>query len=317
MYGSAFVLGSGTHETVIITVRVIFQRRTAVQRCKDRREPRRTSFRHPVRTFVLKAPLFDYGLTSKSFMRLPILLPLLFLAASALGQETPIRRWTLGVGIGAGMGYRALSVTAPSTTSNAIIDLRNEREEPLLVLGGHLGANYQLKPWVGLDAGVGYAQMGWRQQVRREELTFGDMIDPRRGFIYTTEDGLMFDRIILSDVYHFLDMRLGATVTLGQGRWRWQTSIGVAPAVLIAVRHRSMTLYEDGHRTRESREPKETFNSFNLFPYFATGLSFHPGGRWIWQLQPAVRYGVLRIIDAPITAHLFSGTLEFGVRYTL
>lgn len=283
---------------------------------KGRREPRRTSFRHHSRTFGRKAPLFDHGLASKSFMRLPILLPLLFLAASALGQETPIRRWTLGVGIGAGMGYRALSVTAPSTTSNAIIDLRNEREEPLLVLGGHMGANYQLKPWVGLDAGVGYAQMGWRQQVRREELTFGDMIDPRRGFIYTTE-GVQFDRINLSDVYHHLGLRLGATFTWGQGRWRSVTSAGVAPAFLIAVRHRSMTVYEDGHRTRERREPKETFNSFNMFPYFATGLSFHPGGRWIWQLQPAVRYGVLRIIDAPITAHLFSGTLEFGVRYTL
>ncbi len=283
---------------------------------KGRWEPRRTSFRHHSRTFGRKATLFDHGLASKSWMRLPILLPLLFLTAVARGQEAPIRRWTLGAGIGAGISYRSLTATAPSATSNAIIDLRNDREEPLLVPGGQVDLGYQLTGKVALEAGLYYAQLGWQQRIRMEDLTFGDWIDPRRGFIYATE-GVMFDRINLSDVYHHLGLRLGATFTWGQGRWRSVTSAGVAPAFLIAVRHRSMTVYEDGHRTRERREPKETFNSFNMFPYFATGLSFHPGGRWIWQLQPAVRYGVLRIIDAPITAHLFSGTLEFGVRYTL
>ena len=61
----------------------------------------------------------------------------------------------------------------------------------------------------------------------------------------------------------------------------------------------------------------EAFKAFNLFPWFGTGVAFHPGGRWEWRLQPTVRYGALRIIDTPITAHLFSGTVDLGVLFRL
>jgi hypothetical protein len=57
----------------------------------------------------------------------------------------------------------------------------------------------------------------------------------------------------------------------------------------------------------------ETFNAFNLFPYLGTGVAFHPSGRWEWRLQPSVRYGVIRIIDTPITAHVFNGTVDLSV----
>lgn len=270
------------------------------------------------RTFGWRTAVYDHN-SGKAMpsTRLPFLLPLLFLAVGTVAQEAPVRRWSLGASVGAGMGYRTLAVTGSSTMPNFIIDLRDDREKPLTVPGGQLSVAYQLTRRVGLEAGLGYVQMGWRQRISGDDLTFGDMIDPRRGFIYSTDDALLFDRITISDVFHYLELRLAATFTLGQGRWRSQTSAGIAPAFLLAARNRSTTVYEDGHRTHDSGKPLETFNTYNLFPYFATGLSFHPGGRWSWQLQPTVRYGALRIIDTPITAHLFSGTLDFGVRYTL
>lgn len=250
-------------------------------------------------------------------LRLSLLLPLIVLVSLSQGQTDSLRRWTIGVGTGAGLGYRTLSPTAPSTTVDAVIRSRNEREEPRMALGGYVGGGYQLSHCIGLEAGIGYTQLGWQQRIDIRDLTFGDMIDPRRGFIYGTDDLAMLERITFSDVFHYLDFRLGATLTLGQGRWRSVSALGVAPALLVAARTRTYSEYSDGHRTHESREAMETFNTFNLFPYLGTGVAFHPGGRWEWRLQPTVRYGAMRIIDTPITAHVFSGTVDFGVRFAL
>jgi hypothetical protein len=237
----------------------------------------------------------------------------LFIAFASVSsaQTDSTRRWTVGVGVGAGLGYRTLSITEPSTTVDWIIRSRDEREEPRMALGGNVGAGYQLSRRIGLEAGIGYVQQGWQWHIDAGNFIIRDPIDP------LITDPAIPERITFSEVFHYLDLRLGATLTLGQGRWRSVSALGVAPALLIAARTRTYSEYSDGRRTHESREPVETFNDFNLFPYFGTGVAFHPGGRWEWRLQPSVRYGAMRIIDTPITAHIFSGTVDFGVRFAL
>lgn len=246
-----------------------------------------------------------------SALRLSLLLPLIVLASVSKCQTDSTRRWTIGAGVGTGLGYRTLSITEPSTTVDWIVRLRDEREEPRIALGGHVGAGCQLSRRIGLEAGIGYVQLGWQGQFDAGNFIFRDPVDPLQ------TDPALPERVTFSEVFHYLDLRLGATLTLGNGRWRSISALGVAPALLIAARTRMHTEYAGGRLTRESREPVETFNTFNLFPYLSTGVAFHPGGRWEWRLQPSVRYGAMRIIDTPITAHVFSGTVDLGVRFML
>jgi len=249
--------------------------------------------------------------------RLSLLMTLVMFASISQGQTESTSRWYIGAGVGAGLGYRTLSRTSPSTMADLVIRSRNEREEPRMAHSGHVGAGYQLSRRIGLEAGIGYMQLGWQYRIDIKDLTFGDMIEPRHGYIYQTTDVAIPERITCNEIFHYLDLRLGATLSLGQGHWRSVSALGVASAFLIAARTCSSSAYSDGRRTHESREPMETFNAVNLFPYFGTGVAFHPGGRWEWRLQPTMRYGVLRIIDSVITAHLISGTVDFGVRFTL
>jgi len=171
-------------------------------------------------------------------LRSLLLLPLIVLVSLSQGQTDSTRRWTIGAGVGAGLGYRTLSRTTPSTIADAIIRSRDEREEPRIALGGHVGAGYQLSNCIGLEAGIGYAQLGWQQRIDIRDLTFGDPIDPRRSYIYGTDSAIP-ERITFIDVFHYLDLRLGATLTLGQGRWRSISALGVAPALLVAARTRT------------------------------------------------------------------------------
>lgn len=246
-----------------------------------------------------------------SALRFSLLLSLIALASVSQGQNDSTRHWTIGVGVGAGLGYRTLSSTTSSTTSDRIIRSRDEREKPRMALGGNVGAGYQLSRRIGLEAGIGYVQQGWLGQFDAGNFIIRDPIDP----LHT--DPALPERVTYSEVFHYLELRLGATLTLGQGRWRSVSALGVAPVLLIAARTRTYSEYGDGRRTHESREPVETFNAFNLFPYFGTGVAFHPGGRWEWWLLPSVRYGAMRIIDTPITARVFSGIVDLGVRFAL
>lgn len=238
-------------------------------------------------------------------LRLSILIPLIALVSVSQGQTDSTRRWTIGAGVGAGLGYRMLSHDVPPHWADAYIRTRDEREEPRIALAGHLGAGCQLSRRIGLEAGIGYTQLGWQEPFSLEGFMFNDPSDPA-----------IPERVTFSHVFHYLDLRLGATLTLGQGPWRSVSALGLAPALLIAARTRTDSEYSDGRRMHESREPMERFNTFNLFPYLGTGVAFHPGGRWEWRLQPTVRYGTMRIVNGPIT-HVFSGTVDFGVRFAL
>lgn len=139
----------------------------------------------------------------------------MFCASAAQGQGDAPSRWSLHAQAGAGGGYRNLSASRSSATIDAIMDGRNDREEQRLALVGHLGLGFQLSRRFDLDAAVGYHQVGWQQHFDLSQSTFGDMIDPRRGYIYQTNDVAIPQRSTTHAIFHYLSVRIGAGLTLG------------------------------------------------------------------------------------------------------
>jgi len=221
-------------------------------------------------------------------------------------QSDSTGRWTIGLTAGAGAGYRTLSQTDNSSNSEVIIRLRNEREKPRVAYGAAVSARYRLSRRFGLDLGLGYSQLGWVYRTDISGYIFRDPGDPAipKAFVH-------------HDIFHYAEVRIGATLSLGKGHWRSVSSLGVAPSLLIATKSRTITEFEDGHSTRESKISPYASENFNLFPYFSTGVAYRSGQHWEWSLQPTARYGVLRIIDAPITEHLWSVGLQLGCAYRL
>jgi|688.fasta_scaffold27983_3 hypothetical protein len=231
-------------------------------------------------------------------------------------DAVPEGRWSIGASGWAGASYRTLINIDGSALADRIIDGRNEREEWDVAIGGGFHAGYRLSDRFSLEAGVAYARFGYADAVNLSDLTFGDQIDPRRGFIYNTGD-VPPESWRFVDRFHYLELPIGVVMELGQGRWRSFTTLGVAPAFLLAAQGLTVSTYEDGRDERESFEPLEDYASFNLIPYFSTGVTMHPGGRWTWSLCPTFRYGALKLIDAPVSARVYSVSLDLGVRFTL
>lgn len=242
---------------------------------------------------------------------------LLGITLPAGAQSDSTGRWTIGLNAGAGTGYRTLSQTDHSANSEIVIRRRNEQEKPLVAFTAAVSAGYRLSRRFGLDLGLGYSQMGWLYRWDLSDLSFGDMIDPRRGFIYRTDDVAIPSKLVVHDIFHYAELRIGATLSLGNGHWRSVSSIGVAPSLLIAAKTRTKSEFVDGRTERKTETSGYEFERFNLFPYLSTGIAYHSGQHWEWSLQPTARYGVLRIIDTPITAYLWSVGLQVGCMYRL
>lgn len=241
---------------------------------------------------------------------------LCLMGATHAQNDVPDARWSIGASGWAGGAYRTLLNTDGSELADRIIDGRNEREEWDVAIGGGFHAGYRLSDRFSLEAGVAYARFGYSNTVELSELTFGDPIDPRRGFVYNTDDVPPASWRLL-DRFHYLELPIGVVMELGKGRWRSATTLGVAPAFLLAAQGLTVSTYQDGRNERESFEPLEDYASFNLIPYFSTGVTMHPGGRWTWSLCPTFRYGALKLIDAPVSARVYSVSLDLGVRFTL
>lgn len=245
-----------------------------------------------------------------------LVLGLLFLAPPSMVAQEETGRWTLGFSTHTGASYRSLVNTDGSEMADVIITLRNDREAIDLALGAGLRATYRLSPRFSVEAGIGYARFGNAMRIDMSDLTFGDMIDPRRGFVYET-DAILPASLRFMDRYHYVELPVGIVVELGSGRWRSSSTLGVAPAFLVAARSVAVSTYPDGNKERDVYDRPEKFERFNLIPYLSSGISMHPGGRWQWSLRPTVRYGALQVIDAPISGHWYSMSLDLGIRWSL
>lgn len=232
-----------------------------------------------------------------------------------VGSDTT-HRWSVGMAVVPGLAYRTLSQTENSTLNEKIIAQRNDREDPRGDLTGNLSLGYRLSSWFSLEAGVGYALMGWQYSVGISQLTFGDQIDPRTGFVYQTDPAIPNSYRVVS-AFHYIDVPILTSIHLGHGRVRSVTSVGVSTGFLIRSTSTSYVEYADGHSERRVADQTDAFNKLALFPTISSGVSFNLTDRLEMRVEPSFRYGVLRIIDAPVTANLWSGGLGIGVRLRL
>lgn len=250
--------------------------------------------------------------------RRPLLFALALVAGSATAQMRPRapEPWTFGIRAGVGMGYRTLSANLATLENELIIAIRDEREVPKLAVGTVVNMGKQLGKRIGVEMGLGYHQLGWVHRVDLEDLTYGDIIDPRRGYIYATDNAIP-SKSTFKDSFHYIEMPIGLTVRVGKGRLRSVSAVGMAPSIMVAARGRTIYEYGDGTKEETRYQKSEDFKGFNWFAYLSTGLALRTSDRFEWRLQPTVRYGLVDILDAPITASLYSGTVDVGFRYVL
>jgi Outer membrane protein beta-barrel domain len=250
-------------------------------------------------------------------IRSVLLFSLLF-ATTAYGQvvQPLAKRIHLGVEFGYGRAYRTLSTTDNSEMAPYIVDSRNSRETTRAAFSGCLFLGYTLSDRWAVEAGVGCVRLGYQSKIDTDDLTFGDMIDPRRGFIYNTGDVLPASFRFIDDFY-YAEVPVRLRLNLGKGRFRSTTTVGMAPAYLIAANSRAVSTYTDGSKEASNYDDTDQYLRFNLFATISTGVSYRLKERLEFRLEPMFRYGLLRITDSPVTGHLWSAGIGASCKVSL
>ena len=216
----------------------------------------------------------------------------------------------VGAFISTDLAFRTLSNNDGSQTSDDIIESRNEREVCKFGYTAGLTYGFTYNRKLGFETGFQYANMGY--QTNRNELVFGDLIDPRRGFGHSASGPNTPTHARLVDHFEYVGIPIALKYWSGTEKWRFSASLGASANYLIKASSTLVLYYENETPERSNQTSPTDYEKFNITPFVGAGVEYQLNERMSLNVMPTVRYGVLNIIDAPITPKLYNGGLQFG-----
>jgi hypothetical protein len=206
--------------------------------------------------------------------------------------------------------FRTLSTNDDGQIFENIIDSRDERETYKFGYTNGLTFGFTYNRKVGLETGIQYSNMGY--QSKKEELVFGDYIDPRLGFVYTVSGDNRPTHARFIHHFEYIGIPIALRYWSGTEKLRFSASLGFTASYLVKASS-TLVLFYDGDSPERSKQTSETeFEKFNLTPTLGAGIEYQLNPRMHLSTMPTIIYGVLNIIDTPITGKLYSGGLQFG-----
>ena len=130
-------------------------------------------------------------------------------------------KWNFSVAYLPGASYRNLT---GDQSLEILIDARNDLEKTTFTNGVGLNAKFNISDKWSLQSGLQYQIYG--EQIKREFLTFGDMIDPVTGFQYPTSEQYIGATYIYNYHYLVMPIRVGY-ILLDKSRNQLAISTGV------------------------------------------------------------------------------------------
>ena len=86
----------------------------------------------------------------------------------------------------------------------------------------------------------------------------------------------------------------------------------------IFIKDTQTSVFVNSDRTYRKTTPTIfDYNKVNLSPTISVGIDYKINNRMNLRIEPTFRYGVLKIIDAPVTGYLYSGGLNISYYFGL
>jgi hypothetical protein len=262
--------------------------------------------------------------STNSFMAcLPIAFALLLARGSAAAQEPtepepPGRspRFSLGFVVSVDYCYRDLVKTSGTKTTDLIIDTRNDAETYLLGYSLGFAGFCHLSSRFSASLGVSYSKKGYVFDT--QALTYPLVIDPRYNLPYSTATpGNYPGAVKITYAFHYLEFPVKAYYSPRTAKCRPVFSVGLSPGWLI--RQTQTVRYDPAFPlgSSSSTDNAYPFEKFNASPSVGAGVLWNPYENISLAVMPEYRYGILKIIDAPISARLWSAGLIIQFVYAI
>ena len=232
---------------------------------------------------------------------------------TANGQEE-FNKWMIGVNLSSDYCYRTLKLN--NDNYKFVLASWNENEQGKFGYTTGIVVNMNRNNHFGFEAGIQYSNKGYAR--KKMELTFSDPIDPRYGFVYdSTQSEALPSYLKINYNFYYVDIPLRVFYAFGEGKLRCITSLGITTSIFQKSTITFIKEFGDGSKEKETHEDDKEYKSINLSPTASIGLDYRLSDKFHIRAEPTFRYGILKIIDAPITGYLWNAGLNISCYYSL
>ena len=155
----------------------------------------------------------------------------------------------------------------------------------------------------GLETGVQYSNKGY--PTKNQDLVFAQP-DPslplRAKFVYN---------------FHYIDIPVKINLRLGDGRIQFIPGVGFSADIFIEETVKSINEFSNGKKEQKTENSTHNISSINISPMISLGVSYIINNKMSIRAEPTYRYGILKIIEAPVTEYLWNAGLNIGFYYGL
>lgn len=209
-------------------------------------------------------------------------------------------RFQFGVNFSSDYCYRKLENNDNENPNmDQLIESRNELEHPKFGFTSGVNACYNFNEHFSVELGAQYSNKGYGMTI--SEFVYANPPEPGTApesakFLYN---------------YHYLDIPVRANFSFGNKAIRFIGSVGLTTNFFIQETDKRFIYYAD--RTEKTRYTTNyDYAPVNFSPTLSLGVTYAINDRMSLRLEPTVRYGLSKIIDAPITAYLYNAGVNVG-----
>jgi hypothetical protein len=232
--------------------------------------------------------------------------------ANTIAIRDYFNKWNLGVDVSFDLGFRSLIDNANSETSSLIISSRNDMEfiKPGFTAGINVIRNLS-KKWA-LVGGVSYSRKGYSSKM--ENLVFGDIIDPRQGFVYNNSEN--FDAIQFNYHMNYIDVPIKATYLFDEQESeyfrKWYAGLGLVSSYFINEVVTSKKTLDGKKVGKNSYTETEGFDKIMFSPAIYFGTYRLNAFDHQLRIEANFKYGVTKITDTNVSATLWTTGISIG-----
>ena len=219
--------------------------------------------------------------------------------AQEIKKSKASKNISVGFSFSPDYNYRTLNNNDGSSSSNMIIDFRNKIEKSKFGFTTGLNLNIRLSDKAEFQTGLLYSNKGYK--VPKQATDF-PVPDPSQATHFESEAN-----------FNYLDIPLKFNFISGMGKVKFIVGAGFAANILLNNSEKITLSYADGSEKEFDQSDGFDYNKFNISSLVSVGLEYQMKENIVFRMEPTFRYELLKIIDLPVTAHLWNLGLNVGV----
>lgn len=232
-------------------------------------------------------------------MKSLLLIVITLISLSALAQN----KIYIGYSFSPDYSFRTLSKSDGSSGTALTIKSRNNLEQAKFGYTTALKIGYYLSDILSLESGIEFANKGYK--IKQQDIIY-EYPDPAGPINYKT-----------NFTYQYLGIPLKVKMTFGRQKLNFTAGAGMVTNFLLSAKIESTSAYADGKTKRNKQSLAKDLNKIDITPELSFGIVYRLNNKINLSAEPTFRYGLFKIIDAPVKEKLWNAGLALSIKYDL